>query len=248
MNFSLFLFCTGHGRCKTGKGKIDMGGAVTQGAGRRDLALGYYRVAPPGRRTTIVRGFTSAGYPPALASLRSKCSGFLMMLGRCDRLGPQGLFGSAMANKTSVMNAIATAASVEEISAVRTLFQEYAAELGVDLCFQGFSRELETLPGAYAAPAGGLLMARVEGELAGCVAMRPLEKDVCEMKRLFVRPLFRGRGLARALVKEIIRAAQAAGYRAMVLDTLDWMRRAIKLYKSSDSSGGLPTMKTLCRA
>src|SRR4051794_33235144 len=105
------------------------------------------------------------------------------------------------------MNAVATATTVEEINAVRTLCKEYAVELAVDLCFQGFARELETLPGAYAAPGGALLLARVDDEIAGCVAMRPLENDVCEMKRLFVRPWFRGRRLARELVQAILKAA-----------------------------------------
>jgi len=130
------------------------------------------------------------------------------------------------------LNIIQSAAVAEDVRAARQLFEEYAAELGVDLCFQGFARELETLPGAYVAPRGALLLARSAEGLVGCVAMRPRGDDVCEMKRLFVRPAFRGHGLARALVAEIIAVAETADYRAMVLDTLDGMKPAIALYES----------------
>lgn len=127
---------------------------------------------------------------------------------------------------------IAPATTAEEIQTARQLFREYSAELGVDLCFQGFARELETLPGAYAPPGGALLLARVAESPAGCVAMRPRGDDLCEMKRLFVRSPFRRCGLGRALVREIIAAAERAGYGKMVLDTLDWMKPAMALYES----------------
>ncbi|MCX6907481.1 MAG: GNAT family N-acetyltransferase [Verrucomicrobia bacterium] len=130
------------------------------------------------------------------------------------------------------LDIIKPAAAAEDVRAARQLFEEYAAELGVDLRFQGFAHELETLPGAYTPPRGALLLARAAEGAAGCVAMRPKGDDVCEMKRLFVRPAFRGQGLALALVAEIIAAAETAGYRAMVLDTLDGMKPAIALYKS----------------
>ncbi len=117
-----------------------------------------------------------------------------------------------------------------------TIFREYAASLVVDLCFQDFASEVETLPGVYAAPAGHLLLAYVDAELAGCGAFRSLPDcdyaNACEMKRLYVRPAFRRFGLGRALAQALLDEARGAGYSAMLLDTLDDMEAARELYAS----------------
>ena len=122
----------------------------------------------------------------------------------------------------------------QALDAARALFREYAQGLGVDLCFQGFDAELAALPGEYAAPQGGLLLAWVDGELAGCGAFRPLPDvdyaNACEMKRLYVRRAFRRFGLGRLLAQALIDAALQAGYSAMLLDTLDDMEAARGLY------------------
>jgi ribosomal protein S18 acetylase RimI-like enzyme len=125
--------------------------------------------------------------------------------------------------------------SGSDLPEVRALLEEYEASIGFSLCFQGFDRELEDLPGAYAPPAGRLLVARVEGAIAGCVALRKLAtfgEDACEMKRLFVRAAFRGRGIGRMLVVAIVEEARAAGYGQMKLDTVPAMEAALALYDS----------------
>lgn len=118
-----------------------------------------------------------------------------------------------------------------ETPAVRGLFREYASELGVDLCFQNFETELAGLPGAYAPPNGRLIVAKSENELAGCVALRPQKPDVAELKRLYVRPSFRGRGLGQLLLERIVAEAIAAGYKEAVFDTLPSMTIALRMYR-----------------
>ena len=115
---------------------------------------------------------------------------------------------------------------------MRLLFVEYAESLGVDLSYQGFDAELATLPGDYAAPRGRLLLARVDERAAGCVALRALTDEIAEMKRLYVRPAFRGGKLGRQLAARVVDEARTLGYRSMRLDSLPGMTEAITLYES----------------
>ena len=109
---------------------------------------------------------------------------------------------------------------------------EYAKSLGVNLCFQNFEQELAGLPGHYAPPDGRLLLANYEGQLAGCVALHRWEAGVCEMKRLYLRPSFRGKGLGRAIAEAIIAEARNIGYRCMRLDTIEpIMKDAVEMYR-----------------
>lgn len=122
-----------------------------------------------------------------------------------------------------------------ELDALCEIFREYAASLPIDLSFQNFERELATLPGEYAAPRGALRVARVNGEVAGCCALRPLDTvdfpNACEMKRLYVHPAFRGLGLGRALAEAIMDVARVNAYDHVLLDTLDDMETARTLYE-----------------
>ena len=118
-----------------------------------------------------------------------------------------------------------------QVAEIRDLFREYAASLEVDLGFQGFEEELAALPGAYVPPAGRLLLAIDGGDTAGCVAIRPLDYGIAELKRLYVRPAFRGLGLGRRLAERAIAEAGAAGYGRLRLDTLPTMTGARRLYR-----------------
>ena len=120
----------------------------------------------------------------------------------------------------------------EELRQVQALFEEYAASLNFGLCFQGFDGELASLPGDYAPPEGRLLLALRAGEPAGCGALRKFEEGVCEMKRLYVRPRFRGLGIGRTLAETIVSEARKIGYKRMCLDTVPSMQRAQILYQS----------------
>lgn len=126
------------------------------------------------------------------------------------------------------------AAGPGDLDAVRRLFRAYEAELGVDLCFQGFAAELAGLPGAYAPPRGALLVAEAaDGAVVGVVALRPQDApDLCEMKRLYLDPAHRAGGAGRRLAQAVLAAARAAGYRRMRLDTLRKLAPAIALYRS----------------
>jgi ribosomal protein S18 acetylase RimI-like enzyme len=120
----------------------------------------------------------------------------------------------------------------KELDSVRKLFLAYAEWIGVDLSFQNFNEELENLPGDYAPPAGCLLLALYNGEAAGCIAIRKLDGDICEMKRLYVLPEFQGHGIGKSLAEEVILAAKGLGYAKMRLDTMPMMASAQGLYRS----------------
>jgi ribosomal protein S18 acetylase RimI-like enzyme len=126
----------------------------------------------------------------------------------------------------------AQAESPTQITQARELFQEYAQSLGFSLCFQNFDKELAELPGDYAPPEGRLLVAEYENQLAACVALHKLEPGICEMKRLYLRPTFRGKGIGRILAQRIIAEARQIGYHCMRLDTVEpVMKDAVAMYR-----------------
>ena len=125
------------------------------------------------------------------------------------------------------------AVTPEHLAQARKLFLEYASSLGFSLCFQGFEQEVAGLPGDYAPPQGRLLLGRLGQEPVGCVALHPLEPGTCEMKRLYVRPQFRGHGVGKALLNTVLAEARAMGYRRMRLDTVEpVMQDAVRMYRS----------------
>jgi len=131
-------------------------------------------------------------------------------------------------------------ATQEDLELVRRLFREYAASLGFDLCFQGFEQELAGLPGEYAPPRGRLFLAlaeepacgSLESRALGCVALKPFDPETCEMKRLYVPPAHRGRGVGRLLAERALAEARSIGYRRLRLDTIATMKEALGLYRS----------------
>ena len=127
---------------------------------------------------------------------------------------------------------IIIAETEEHIRHFRKLFREYEKQLNVDLCFQDFERELADLPGVYAPPEGGMLLAEYDNKIAGCVALKKISETVCEMKRLYVRPAFRGKAIGRKLAESIVEEARKKGYRKIRLDTLTRLNEAITLYRS----------------
>jgi len=127
---------------------------------------------------------------------------------------------------------VVRATTAEQIETVRCLFVEYAASLGFDLGFQDFERELACLPGDYAPPEGGLFLALCGQESAGCAALHQLSAGICEMKRLYVRPTYRGLHIGRTLAEAVVHEARQIGYARMRLDTVPGMRRAQELYRS----------------
>jgi putative acetyltransferase len=137
---------------------------------------------------------------------------------------------------------IRPAVSDEDWAEIKGLFREYfdgfRGEQGIDLNFQDAEAELKALPGKYSPPAGCMLLAEVDGHVAGCVALRPLDARTCELKRMYVRPEYRAKGVGRALGEQIIREAKSRGYELMRLDTADTMTVAQKLYHSLGFTSG----------
>jgi putative acetyltransferase len=122
--------------------------------------------------------------------------------------------------------------SIQELEEVREIFIEYADFLKVDLCFQDFEKELQSLHEVYFPPMGCIILAREAEEVLGCIALKPIGEGICEMKRLYVRPVARGKAIGKQLVEELIDFAKKSGYKTMKLDTISALKDAIKLYQS----------------
>jgi ribosomal protein S18 acetylase RimI-like enzyme len=153
----------------------------------------------------------------------------------CDLSGQTTSRASSAHSARSAVNGFEfqDAESLEQIAAIRELFLEYAQSLGFSLCFQSFEQELANLPGDYAAPEGRLILATRSDVPAGCVALHKFASEICEMKRLYVRPQFRGKGLGRALAERVITEARAIGYKRLRLDTVEpIMRAAVAMYRT----------------
>jgi ribosomal protein S18 acetylase RimI-like enzyme len=149
------------------------------------------------------------------------------------RQNPENLIANSSC-VTSVVKGVdlSHAQSPEQITRVRELFLEYAQSLGFSLCFQSFDKELAELPGDYAPPEGRLLLATYDGAPAGCIALHKLAPEICEMKRLYVRPQFRGKGLGRTLAERLIADARHIGYQRLRLDTVEpRMKTAVAMYR-----------------
>jgi len=141
---------------------------------------------------------------------------------------------SATSSAPSVVQGLAFSQveSPTQIAQARELFLEYEKALGISLCFQNFDQELANLPGDYAPPSGRLLLGHFEGQLAGCVALHTLEPGICEMKRLYLRPAFRGKGLGRIMVDILVSEARRMGYHRLRLDTIEpLMKDAVRTYR-----------------
>jgi ribosomal protein S18 acetylase RimI-like enzyme len=134
-----------------------------------------------------------------------------------------------MAEQTITLEPVIGPETADE---ARQLFSEYAQSLNIDLAFQNFEAELNSLPGKYGPPDGQLLLARVDGAAAGCIALRRLSEEICEMKRLYVRDAYRGLGIGRKLVAAIVEEAKNMHYGFIRLDTLPTMRQAQGLYQA----------------
>lgn len=173
-------------------------------------------------------GFERAGHLTEIAVVQGQKRGLVIWSLRIEPTRPELTIRPAERRGVRIREALFPG----EVAAVRELFEEYATGLGIDLCFQGFAEELATLPGRYAQPSGGVWLAEVAGTIAGCIALRSLAGDRSEVKRLYVRPTFRGLGIGRALTQHVMAAAAALGYRWVYLDTLPSMAGAVALYRS----------------